>query len=461
MPTNGTMPFTARAPEKLHVPTMVPVIGGANQKMRSAAGDYLLLPLPRLRGFPMTGHVLPNAKLRSVCYAMLFVPMGVTNGYALVALAYLLSQAGVSVGLIAGFAGLSLLPSTWRAVWAPLVDTTLTVRGWYLISAAASGLLLAATGFIPVSRDNFGWIELLVFGFSLGATLTTISGSSLMAHGTSEEEKGRLGGWSQAGNLGGTGLGGGLGLWLAQHAPLWIAGAALGLVCLATTMVLFVLKEPSAEHRTATFLGSLANVGRECWALLATLRGGLVFFLMLLPIGVGAATSLWSAVASDWHASADTVAMANGVLSGVVSIVGCLIGGWISDLIDRKTAYLLFGLVIAAAAVAMAVAPRTQVMFVSFVLLYALLLGFCYAAFGGVVFETIGKGAAATKYNILSGISNVPLIYAGIFDGWGHDRWGASGLLYTDAALGVVSVAVFVGVAFAANAMRSPAPAPA
>lgn len=109
----------------------------------------------------------------------------------------------------------------------------------------------------------------------------------------------------------------------------------------------------------------------------------------------------------------------------------------------------------------MALAPRTQTMFVTFVLLYALLLGLCYAAFGAVAFETIGKGAAATKYNVLSGISNVPLIYAGIFDGWGHDRWGSSGLLYTDAALGVIGVAVFIGVAFMAQAMRSTAPAPA
>ncbi|HEY3637170.1 MAG TPA: ethanolamine utilization protein EutH, partial [Rhizomicrobium sp.] len=224
-------------------------------------------------------------------------------------------------------------------------------------------------------------------------------------------------------------------------------------------LALLFLSEPSAEHRTQNLLGSLANVGRECWSLLTTIRGALVFFLMLLPIGVGAAQNLWSAVAGDWHASADAVALANGVLSGVVSIVGCLIGGWISDLIDRKTAYCLFGLVLAAATVAMALAPRTEAMFVIFVLLYAFITGFCYAAFAAVVFETIGKGAAGTKSNLLSGISNVPLIYLGIVDGMGHDRWGANGLLYTDAAVGVAGVALFIGVALAANMMRSTAPA--
>ena len=94
-------------------------------------------------------------------------------------------------------------------------------------------------------------------------------------------------------------------------------------------------------------------------------------------------------------------------------------------------------------------------------LLYAFLTGFCYAAFAAVVFETIGKGAAGTKSNVLSGIANVPLIYVGIFDGLGHDRWGADGLLYTDAALGVAGVALFLGVALVTHVMRSTAPAPA
>lgn len=395
----------------------------------------------------MTERVLPGTRLRPIPYILLFMPMGITNGYIVVSLAYLLSQAGVSVGAIAALVGLGLLPQTWRALWSPLVDTTLTVRAWYLIAAAMSGVLMAITAFIPPVPANLGWIELLCVGFSLSATFTTISGSSLMAHGTSEDEKGRAGGWSQAGNLGGTGLGGGVGLWLAQHAPVWISGTALGLLCTATALALLFIAEPQAGHRVRSFTGSLANVGRECWALLSTARGGLVFFLMLLPIGVGAAQNLWSAVANDWHASADAVAAVNGVLGGVAAMVGCFIGGWICDKIDRKTAYVLFGLVIAAATVAMALAARTQDMFVVFVLLYALLSGVCYAGYAAVVFETIGKGAAATKANVLSGISNVPLIYAGIFDGWGHDRWGSDGLLYTDAALSVAGVMVFIAVA--------------
>src|SRR2546423_1015835 len=75
----------------------------------------------------------------------------------------------------------------------------------------------------------------------------------------------------------------------------------------------------------------------------------------------------------------------------------------------------------------MALAPRTEMMFVAFTCVYAFVMGFCYAAFGAVVLEAIGAGAAATKYNLLAGISNAPIIYQTMIDGWGHDRWGASG----------------------------------
>jgi MFS transporter, PAT family, beta-lactamase induction signal transducer AmpG len=409
----------------------------------------------------MTERLLPDSRLRPVVYITLFMPMGITNGYAVVSLAYLLSQAGVSVGAIAGLVGLSLLPQTWRALWAPLVDATLTVRVWYLISATVSGVLMAATAFVPVTKGSLGIIEFLVFGFSLTATFTTLAGSSLMAHGTSDEEKGRAGGWSQAGNLGGTGLGGGAGLWLAQHAPIWVSGAALGVFCTATSIALLYLNEPSAEHRVQTLFGSLRNVGIECWELLRSWRGGLVFFLMLLPIGVGGAQNLWSAVADDWHASADAVALVNGVLGGVASMIGCLIGGWLCDRMDRKTAYNLFGIVVAAATVAMALSPRTQAMFVGYVLLYAFLLGFCYAGYAAVVLETIGRGAAATKFNVMGGISNLPIIYAAFVDGWAHDKWGSNGFLYADALLGVIGVIVFIGAALLVRTLASRAPAAA
>jgi MFS family permease len=190
------------------------------------------------------------------------------------------------------------------------------------------------------------------------------------------------------------------------------------------------------------------------WEILRKYRGVLVFVLMLLPIGVGGAQNLFSAVANDWHASANTVALANGVLSGIISMIGCVLGGILCDRMDRKTAYCVFGLVAAACAVIMALAPHTETMYVLGTGLYNLTIGFCYAAFGAVVLESIGGGAAATKYNVLAGISNIPIFYQTKLDGYGY-HWGANGMLYTDAVAGVLGVAAF---AIAALFMRGAFP---
>jgi len=37
--------------------------------------------------------------------------------------------------------------------------------------------------------------------------------------------------------------------------------------------------------------------------------------------------NLWSAVAIDWHAGANMVALVTGVLNGIVCALGCLLGG--------------------------------------------------------------------------------------------------------------------------------------
>jgi MFS transporter, PAT family, beta-lactamase induction signal transducer AmpG len=396
----------------------------------------------------MPEHVTPESRAHPVLFLILFLPLGITNGYVVVTLAYLLANKGVSVEAVAGLAALSLFPQTWKVIWAPLVDTTLTIKRWFLLSAIVTGALMIATAIVPPVAHNLILIEALVMAFSLTSSFNAMAADSLMAHATAPEEKGRAGGWSQAGNLGGSGLGGGAGLWLAQHVAMgWISGAVLGFVCVLSALAVLWLKEPPAQHRALSYAASLVNVGRECWEVVRSRMGFLALFIMLIPIGVGAAQNLWSAIAGDWHASADAVALVNGALGGVVSMFGCIAGGFVCDRMDRKTAYCLFGIVLAASAAAMAMAPRTQEMFVIFTCIYAFVLGFCYAAFGAVVLETIGAGAAATKYNLLAGISNAPIAYQTMVDGWAQARWGSGGLLYVEALCGVAAVALYALVA--------------
>ena len=383
-----------------------------------------------------------------IVYLLLCTPFGASNGYLVVTLGFLLSQAGVSVTAIAGLIALSLAPQTWKFLWAPIVDTTLNSKTWYFLAAVTTALTLGTIGFFPISQAGLFAITVLVVANSTATTFLAMAAENLMAHATPDGEKGRAAGWYQAGNLGGSGIGGGGALWLAQHFHYaWLPGAAMAVLFMACCIALLFVAEPPVDHRHASYFRSLAGVVSDVWNTAKSRAGYLALLICFLPIGSGAASNLWASVAGDWHANADTVALVNGALGGVVSAIGCVIGGYLCDRMDRKFAYALFGIFLSFGAIAMAAAARTPQMFVTFTLLYALIQGFNYASFSAVVLETIGRGAAATKYNLYAALSNAPIMYMTTVEGFAYGRWHANGMLLADALSGLVAVLFFFAVA--------------
>jgi MFS family permease len=201
----------------------------------------------------------------------------------------------------------------------------------------------------------------------------------------------------------------------------------------------------------------LQYVVKDLWEVARSRTGILALLIVFLPIGTGAASNLWSAVADDWHASANTVALVTGVLGGVVSMAGCLVGGYLCDRIDRKRAYVLYGALQAACAVAMALAPRTEAMYILFTMVYALITGLTYAGFSAVVLEAIGLGAAATKYNVFASLSNMPIMYMTVIEGWAQTRWNVGVMLYVEAVLAAAGMLVFVAAVALAGKRRAEA----
>jgi MFS transporter, PAT family, beta-lactamase induction signal transducer AmpG len=380
----------------------------------------------------------------------LIVPFGAMGGYLSIAIGYQLTQAGVSVEQVAALVAFSYIPQTWKFLWAPVADTTLSRKRWYVLAGLVSAVGIFVTGAVPADERSLPLLYAAVLVSNVAVTFLAMASESLMVYNTPPELHGRAGGWFQAGNLGGNGLGGGAGLWLAQTLPEpWMAGAALAAACALCGAALWFVPEPPPMARAGHYGRMLVAVLKDLWQVARARAGILALLICFLPIGSGAASNLWAAVADDWHASANTVALATGVFSGIVSALGCLAGGYGSDRMDRKTAYALYGLLMAMCTVAMAIAPRTEAMYVVFTLMYAFIQGLTYAGFTAVVLETIGLGAAATKFNVYASLSNMPIAYMTLVDGWAHTRWGAGGLLNVEAAIGVLGIVVFVAVAMA------------
>ncbi len=126
-------------------------------------------------------------------------------------------------------------------------------------------------------------------------------------------------------------------------------------------------------------------------------------------------------------------------------------GGYICDRLDRGTAYVAFGFVLAGVAVAMALAPHTPWLFVGFALAYMAASGLVQAAFAAVTLETIGLGAAATKFSLFAALNNAPFAYMAVIEGWARARWNSGAMLALEGALGAVSGLGFLLVRSAAR----------
>jgi PAT family beta-lactamase induction signal transducer AmpG len=292
-------------------------------------------------------------------FMVMYLPFGICTGYFSVTLGYLLSHAGVSIAAIAILVSILTWLQVFKIVWAPLVDTMLSYRGFYALACVTMVASLAGTGFVHASPAAMPLLSVLAVLMGAAIGLIGVTTNGLMARVIPQARRGRAGGWSMAGNLGGVGLGGGLGLWIAMHTGLhWLSAVVLaGLSACALPALRFV-PEPDHPHRADRFAGTLRNLAVEVWGMVRARPGALALLIMALPMGTGSASNLFSAIAGDWRASGNLVALVTGVLSGLVAALGCLVGGTLCDAIDRKGGYMLAGLLMVACTLTMVVAPK-------------------------------------------------------------------------------------------------------
>ncbi|MDB5475286.1 MAG: AmpG permease [Phenylobacterium sp.] len=391
-----------------------------------------------------------EARLRELpppLYGFLYAPQGLTTGFVTVTLGYLLTHNGVSVAAVGAVVGLHLLPLTWKFVAGPVIDTSLTPRIWCALTLVIGAALLAGFAVAPLTPAGVPALGALALAAGAAMTASSSSVTAAMAQTTPSERRGGVAAWQQIGALGGTGLGGGLGLWIAEHAG-GQAPAALTLaaLCLACAWPLVLLRTEAREAGLPLW-PRLVDVWGAFWALARTRSGALIILVVTLPAALGAATNLLSAVAGDWHVSADLVALMLGAVSGVANLPGCLIGGYLCDRFPRRTVYVIAALGCALGEAAMALGPHTPLAFCAFVTLNAVLLGAAWAAVSAVVFDKLSGRGAATVASALSSFANLPVLVVTVIVARVQVKQGSTGMLLTEAGMAVVAMALYWAVA--------------
>jgi MFS family permease len=380
-------------------------------------------------------------------YAMLCLPGGLVSGFVGVTLGNVLGRHGVSVAAVAGLVSLALLPTTWMFLVGPVIDVSLTPRRWYAIGVALVAACFVAFSVTGASAAVLPALGVLALAGATGGVTAGASVMAAMARTTTAGERGPIAGWTQTANLGGAGLGGGLGLWLATHVSLQAAALTLAAIVLAGALPMLMMRLPP-RPAGASIPRRLAAMGSDVWRLALTRIGVLAILVNVLPAALGATAGLLPAAAGAWHASPDLVAVMRGALGGLTTAPGCVIGGYLCRRFRHRTVYMLGALTYAAGLAAMAVAPHTPFTFSAFVILNGVILGVTFGGLSSVTFDALDETSPATVGSALYSLSNVPLLAVTTLLGQAGARLGGvDGMLLTKSGLGVVSVAFYAAVA--------------
>ena len=173
-------------------------------------------------------------------FFFLVLPYGISSGFVSITLPFVLTRVGFSVALAASIVAIGVSANLWRFLWGPVADLTLTARRWYLLGLGTSAATLVILALLPLHENAVPVLMTVVFISQVAGTLIVLPVGGLMAHTVAESAKGRAAGWYQAGNLGGNGIGGGAGVWLASHFSKEIAGGALAIAMLASAAAIYL-----------------------------------------------------------------------------------------------------------------------------------------------------------------------------------------------------------------------------
>jgi PAT family beta-lactamase induction signal transducer AmpG len=386
-------------------------------------------------------------------FAVTILPFAAAIGYMTIAAPYWLATRGVSLALIGAISGTCLAPHAFKFLWAPLLDLGARRRTWYVVTTLLTAVLLVVLALLPSPERHLGLFTALAFLANVFGTTACAAADGLMAITTAPERKGRAAAWRMAGNVGGTNVLGAFVLWVSKRSSVPFAGVALAAITAAAAPAALFIHEPRpiATARTGSLARaagqSLAAIGRDLWSTVRSREGWTGIVICAVPVGAGALTNIFSAMAPEYGAGEDLVAAVNGFWGGVVGAAGSFLGGWITDRMNRRLAYALSGLIIAGCAAAMLVAPMTVLTFTWGTLAYNFATGISFATLAALVLEMVGHSvAAATKYTLFIAVSNLAGSYVTALDGWASElrHAGARGSLAADAVLTLAGIGVLL-----------------
>lgn len=364
-------------------------------------------------------------------------PVGVVG----IAMASALATAGLSVVQISEIVGAGSLAFSLEIIWAPAVDSVFTRRRWYVAGAIIMCLCLASLLAAPWKSSSVPLLIILTFCACSGAGMALAAAKGIMAYDVPAPQLGRASGFYTAGGIVAKSVAGAGTLWLLTHVPNrpLVGGVSIGAAAIAMMTILLASRQVSS--RVHHLLPALRSALKDLLTFVRAPAGILAVVLCVVPFGTS--TLLANAIAKEWTVSPDQIA-GSIPITAVLGIAGAILAGRLSVRYGPWNTYMVAGWIMIALLVAMAFAPRSPSSFFALLFLHRVGSGACYAALLGLVMNTIGKGAAATKAAALWSLVNFSEGYPALVDGRVHDLAGTTVMLLIHAAMDAVGFAILL-----------------
>ena len=420
--------------------------------------------------------LLASRRGRLAAFFALYLTEGIPLGFTATAVATQMRRQGIGPAEIGTFVASLYLP--WAFKWAigPFVDVLASDRWgrrrmWIVMAQVMMvvTLLAAMPVKLPMELQLFTW---LILAHNIFAATQDVAIDALAVNVLREDERGLANGLMFGGAYLGQALGGSGTLFLTKYTGFPATFLVVGAMILSVTLLVALpMREAKGPPRAHAAGHALAVAGREIGGfVMQSLRAfvgtraafiGLLFALM--PAGAYAlGLALQSNLAVELGLNDDQVGWIN-LWSAVISALGCVVGGWLSDRFGRRRtlALYLIGTAIPTAALAWVMQRHGWIMpvsptadgrpvpdpaLVSFfwtaVLSYSVFQGLMYGTRTALFMDVTNPRVAATQFTAYMALLNFVISYSATWQGAAVERWGYPTTLAIDAGAGLLCIAL-------------------
>lgn len=420
-------------------------------------------------------NLFASTRGRLAAFFLLYMTEGIPLGFAATAVATQLRRQGVGPAEIGAFVASFYLPWAFKWAFGPVVDVFSSERlgrrrGWILSMQILMVITLMSTMFLKLP-EQLGLFTIILLLHNTFAATQDVAIDALAVNSLAENERATANGMMFAGANIGQMVGGSGSLFLLsfvdfQATFVFVSGAIL----LVTVFVVMPMKEAPSAPRIKAAGSALLAAGRSMREFAVTAfrsflgtRGAFAGLAMaLLPPGAMClGLALQSNLAVELGMDDDKVAWLI-LWSSILSAAGCIIGGRISDRVDRRKALTVYICLMSVPVLAMMAVLQhydwimplassakrpdvPQLLLLAFwiaTLSYSVFQGLMYSTTMAIYMDVTNPVVAGTQFTAYMALSNLAIAYSATWQGISIEAWGYPNTMLIDGFFGLVYLAI-------------------